>query len=101
MMCTVLNDCSLSHVSETTVCAGHVVLTCANRIVLKTGIETENETKSAYSLVEDNHHIMHSYIIIYAFMHQARLQVEDFSARRLSIGDIKRLLLSEGLRTPQ
>ena len=32
----------------------------------------------------------------YLFMHQARLQVADFSARRLSIRDIKRLLLSEG-----
>ena len=27
-MCTVLNDCSLSHVSGDYVCAGHVVLTC-------------------------------------------------------------------------
>ena len=34
-------------------------------------------------------------------MHQARLQVADFSARRLSIRDIKRLLLSEGLWTLQ
>ena len=31
----------------------------------------------------------------YLFMHQARLQVADFSAKRLSIRDIKRLLLSE------
>ena len=36
------------------------------RIVIKTGIETENKMKSAYSLVEDNHYTMHSYSIIYA-----------------------------------
>ena len=51
--------------------------------------------------MEDNHYIMHSYTIIYArtlnlYIHQARLQVADFSAWRLSIRDIKRLLLSEG-----
>ena len=32
-------------------------------------------------------------------MHQARLQVEDFSAQRLLIRDIKCLLLSKGLGT--
>ena len=64
-------------------------------MVTKTGIETGNETKPAYSLVEDNHYIMHSYTIIYG-THQARLLVADFSARRLSIRDIKCLLLSEG-----
>ena len=37
----------------------------------------------------------------YLFMYQARLQVEGFSARRLSIRHIKRLLLSEGLGTLQ
>ena len=36
------------------------------RIVIKTGIETGNEMKSAYSLVEDNRYNMHSYTTIYA-----------------------------------
>ena len=37
----------------------------------------------------------------YLFMHQARLQAADFSARRLPIRDIKCLFLSEGLGTLQ
>ena len=45
-------------------------------------------------------HIMHSYTIMYARTLIdtciSRLQVGDFSAWRLSIRDIKRLLLSEG-----
>ena len=56
-----------------------------------------NETKSAYSIVEDNHNIMHSYTIIYARTTCLCIkQDSDFSARGFSIRDIKRLLLSEG-----
>ena len=42
-----------------------------------------NKTKSAYSLVEDNHYYaqLHYNICTHClFMHQARLQVADFSA---------------------
>ena len=45
-----------------------------------------NETKSAYSLVEDNHNIMHSYTIIYARTTCLCIKQDlDFSARGLSI----------------
>ena len=75
-----------------------------NRIVIKTGIEMGNETKSAYSIVEDNHNIMHSYTIIYArstclcIKQDSRWQISLHGAYRLD-RDIKRLLLSEGLGT--
>ena len=53
-----------------------------------------NGTKSAYSIVEDNHNIMHSYTIIYA--RTTCLCIKQDSARGLSIRDIKCLFLSKG-----
>ena len=61
-----------------------------------TGIKTENETKSAYGLVEDNHYIMHSYTIIYArtlvdtcicIKQDSRWQISLHSSYRLEISN--------------
>ena len=60
------------------------------RIVIKTGIETRNETKSAYSLVEDNHYIMHSYTIIYA---RTTCLCKQDSRWKISLHGAYRLLL--------
>ena len=73
------------------------------RIVIKTGIEMGNKMKSAYSLVEDNHYIMYSYTVIYArtlidTCICIKQDSRDFFAWRLSIRDIKRLLLSKESR---
>ena len=60
-------------------------------LVIKTGNETGNETKSAYTLVEDNHYIMHSYTIIYArstclcIKQDSRSQISLHGAYRLEI----------------
>ena len=83
-----------------------VATPCFNRVVIKTGIETGNETKRNEISLHSSRgqslyytQLHYNICTQYLFMHQARLQVADFSARCLSIRDIKRLLLSEGLGT--
>ena len=78
------------------------------RIIIKTRVEIENKMKQNKISLQSSggqslYYAQLHYNICahYLFMHQARLQVADFSARHLSIRDIKRLFLSEGLGTLQ
>ena len=87
---------------------GKYCVELSNVVVIKTGIETGNETKRNEISLHSSRgqslyyaQLHYNMCTQYLFMHEARLQVADFSARCLSIRDIKRLLLSEGLGTIQ
>ena len=62
------------------------------RIVIKTRIEMGSETKSAYTLVEDNHYIMHSYTILYA--RSTCLCIKQDSRWQISLHGAYRLVVS-------